>query len=1007
MNDERWHCIDALLGAALERRAEERAAFLQEACRDDVDLRRQVESLLSHHDAGDFLEQPAAALLNDGSPGPGSVAAHPGSLAGVRLGAYELIECIGSGGMGEVYRARDSRLDRDVAIKLMPARLAADPEWRARFEREARAISAFAHPHICTLFDVGAASAVEGQPPPLYLVMELLRGETLAERLRRGALPVDQVLDIGAQIADALDAAHRNGIIHRDLKPANVMLVDGEKGRPRTPSVKLLDFGLAKLTMPRTSGPDNSSPAPDGDPATAPLSRIGTLPYMAPEQLAGSGTDARTDLWGLGAILYEMLTGRRPFDGDSPVSVMGHILHTDPEPPASRQPATPPSLDRLVRKCLAKDPDDRWYTAHDLADELRWISQRSAPAASVSSPRWRRARVLVPVAVVMALVGTASTWLLWLPSAPRAAPAQVSLDVRPAEEINNGVSSILELTPAGSLTALRWTPDGQALVFVGRQQGVQQLYVRWLHSDAAVPIDGTVNAKVPVVSPDGEWVAFWADKAIRKVPLRGGPAVDVASGIFYPPVGLAWTPRGTLLVGGGGGPIREIGPGGAQTAVTSLADTETTHILPAFLPDGRTLLVTARRRNHSWGGEEIIAFDLTTGARRVLLQDAVDARYVATGHLVFLRRGVLYAVPFDPERLEVRGSEVPLIAPVAQALTGGLPHDKSGAGQFAVSSTGTLAWVPGVTPGQPERALVTVDHQGRVSPVPVPPGNYDPVLRVSPDARRVALSMTTLTEVGLWIYDIERAVLSPLLRDGEANHPMWWPDGRRLAFAWFKDGRGSLAALPTDHPATPTLLGLSASPSSITPDGQQLAVFGGPDITIVTVEGDETRIETLEETPAFEAWPVFSPDGRWLAYSSNDRPGAGESSQLYLRAYPGPGPRYRVSVSGGNSAAWHPNGKQLFYLGLPTRDNKRQMMVVDVELTTPPRVSTPRVLFEFDPRELYFGCIPIRCFDVSPDGQRFYVTKPVEVSSVSPVTHVNLFLNWLEEVRAKVPTGAH
>jgi len=833
--------------------------------------------------------------------------------------------------------------------------------------------------------------------------MEYLEGETLATRFARGPLPLAQALEIGAQIADALAAAHRHGVVHRDLKPGNVMLTTG--------GAKLLDFGLAKLKAGSGlwalgSGETSAPGVTTSEPLTGRGVIVGTLPYMAPEQIEGKSVDARTDLWALGTILYEMLTGKPAFEGDTSASLIGAILEREPEPLAERGGVMPPALGRLVRKCLAKTPDDRWDSAHDVADELRWISQASTMAA-VPIPLPRRRALTTPLVVTgvfaAAMTGAGVTWLL-RPPAPNAPLAHVNLDVRPADELNAGWSHTVAVpTPGGARTALTWTPDGQALVFVGRRGGVQQLYVRRLDASEARALSGTEDAQVPAVSPDGRWVAFWAGGALKKLPFDGGPVMDVASGIEFPPSGLVWDAGGNLFFGTEEKGIWEVGVEGAVRAITTLGEAEWAHGLPCALPGGQALLFTVRKSTFTWGREEIVAHTLATGKRKVLLQDAADARYLPTGHLVFLRRGVLFGVAFDARRLEVRGTPVALLDPVAQALTAGDTRDLTGAGQFAISGTGTLAWVPGRAAPYPQSALVTVERRGEVWNLSAPLRNYDPFLRVSPDGRRLAVMIRSLTDLGLWLFDLGRDdVLTPLVREGEVHWLVWSPDGQRLLFNWLNDGRYSLAAQTADRSRPPKVLArLDSDVSSVTPDGLQLATVSGgvsTSVMIVTLGQGEATVKPWHETTQTELHPEFSPDGRWLAYTSNVS-GRGE---VYLRPYPGPGAVVLVSVDGGSNPAWHPNGRELFFVDLPDPADKRRMMAVDVELGTPPRIGRPRALFEFDSNNLRFGCIPVRCYDVAPDGQRFYVVQAVASPPPPVVTRIDLVLNWFEELKAKV-----
>jgi serine/threonine-protein kinase len=748
---------------------------------------------------------------------------------------------------------------------------------------------------------------------------------------------------------------------------------------------------------------------------TAPITErgtiLGTLQYMAPEQLEGREADARTDLWALGAILHEMVTGRRAFAGDSQVSLIGNIMNAEPAGLATLQPLTPLALERVVKKCLAKHPDDRWDTAHDVADELRWIAQTSgasSPATTGVQPRRRRApRMALLVAGVLAgaMIGAGVMWLL-RPIQARSTVVRSTLEVLPAEVLNAGGVGLTDIpTPGGSRTALTWTPDGQVLVFVGRRGGVQQLYVRRLDADEARPLAGTEGAQVPAVSPDGQWVAFWAARVIRKVPLGGGPVTEMASGIATPPRGMAWDARGRVLFGGDDGRIWQVPAEGKPSPVTTSGPADPSHCLPWPLPGGRTLLYTVRNRSTTWGDEQIVAQSLDSGTRKVLLNDAVDARYVLTGHLVFLRRGQLWAVPFDTERVEVTGKPAVVLDAVAQALAGGRGSDITGAGQFALASTGTLAWLPGPVAPVRESGLATVDRSGHVSPLPAPLRDYNADVRLSPDGRRLAVTIQTLTELGLWLYDLGRGALTPLARGGEVFSPRWSPDGQRLVFDWFKDGQWSLAEQPADGTAPPRVLTPDyGSPSSFAPDGRQLAVVDDGDVLIVTLVVPATRAQALFQTPQHESSPEISPDGRWLAYVSD----VSGRREVYVQPYPGTGPSQQVSIDGGLSPAWHPSGKELFFVSLPDMSLpdpavQQKMLAVEFGAGSPVALGRPRLLFPFDPRVLGFSCTPLRCYDVAPDGQRFYVVQSRTSLSPPVVTHISLIQNWFEELKAKVP----
>jgi serine/threonine-protein kinase len=922
--------------------------------------------------------------------------------AGTRLGPYELLGLIGAGGMGEVYEARDTRLDRTVAIKVLPPHVSADSERRARFEREARTIAGLNHPHICILHDVGEHHSPGSEPATLYLVMERLAGQTLAERLEKGPLPLRKALTVALEIADALAAAHHQDVVHRDLKPGNVMLTSS--------GAKLLDFGLAKLKghgEQAVAGRAGSLLTRSG-PITTEGTIVGTLQYMAPEQLEGKATDARADLWALGAILYEMLTGKVAFEGESPASVIARVMQQDPAPPSTLQPTVPPVIDQLIRRCLTKAPDKRWDSAHALAEVLRWMRDMGdAGVATAQSlrKRARRGAALLAAAGLAAgvLLGAGATWLL-RPSVSLARFPRPSLTVVPADEVNaGGVQSLFLPTPGGSRTAMAWTPDGRSLVFVGRRGSVQQLYVRRLDAAEAHPLEGTEGAQVPAISPDGQWVAFWGRGAIRKLALSGGPVMDLVTDLAEPPTGLAWDGGERLYFGKVNGPIWVIPPGTAPSAVTALGDAEVSHGLPWPLPGDRALLYTVRRRVWSWGDEEVVAHDLATGTRKVLLEDAADARYVPTGHIVFLRRGQLLASRFDPAQLEVQGTPVPVLDGVAQALTAANAGDITGAGQFAVSPTGRFAWLQsGVMPFR-DGALVTVDRTGHVTPMAAPVRSYGRPLRASPDGRRLAVTIYDLAGQGLWVFDMDRGTLVPVAREGEVSCPAWSPDGRRLVFGWLMAGRRGIAAQPADGTSAPQVLAPGPfCPSSFAPDGRQvMAVRGVEGLVVVNAESGKASVEPLAGVGADTRAAELSPNASWLAYEAN----LSGRFEVYVRPYGRTGATEQVSIEGGQSPAWHPNGRELFFVGERGPTGTRRMMAAEFVPGSPPRIGRPRALFEFDPRELSLACIPLRCYDVAPDGQKFYAVQQRTTAPMHAVTHVELAMNWLEELKAKVPAG--
>ena len=712
--------------------------------------------------------------------------------SGARLGPYEIQAAIGAGGMGEVYKARDTRLDRTVAIKVLPAELSADPERRARFEREAKTIAGLTHPHICTLYDVGEHDGTT------FLVMEHLPGQTLADRLLKGPLPLAQALDIATQIADALAAAHKHGIIHRDLKPGNVMLTGGGSGRSGVTSAKLLDFGLAKLVAhgEQPALASGASAATQSLPMTVRGTIVGTLQYMAPEQLEGKEADARTDLWALGALLYEMVTGKRAFQADSDVSLIGAILNTEPAGLATLQPLTPPSLERLVKKCLAKHPDDRWDTAHDVADELRWIHGNGPAGAGafVQPPSWHGFWLAGGALVLVA----ATAAIMWLALGRRTQPDLVVrsavIGIQPADALLGGISAGSSPTVTRnrpSQTALAMTRDGRRLVFAAREGSRVQLYVRdvWGRAVTATAIPNTDGADAPVLSPDDQWVAFWVPAAksadgwvLKRTPLDGGGTpVEICRAAV--PMGASWGDDGHIVFSENetAGLRRVSIDGGTPTVVTDLKPGEASHRLPHVLPGSRAVLFTVLEQVYNWDTARVVAYRLGDKAWTEVVRGAADARYLPTGHLIFFRRGRLMAVGFNLEQLKKTGNEVGLEGDVLQNTNGINTPTDSGAAQVAVSSSGTLAYVAGGEVPDVNRRLVWVDRQGRVDALDVPP---KPVLHPTVVPGRAARGRGHLSERATHLG--ARPLEAQFARSGDA--PGAWGDAAALVPRWAAPG---------------------------------------------------------------------------------------------------------------------------------------------------------------------------------------------------------------------------
>ena len=731
-----------------------------------------------------------------------------GLRIGTQLGPYEILSAIGAGGMGEVYRARDTRLERIVAVKILPDHLSDRAELRERFEREARTVASLNHPHICTLHDIGHQYGTD------YLVMEYLEGETLAERLKKGPLPLEQVLQHAIEIADALDKAHRKGITHRDLKPGNIMLTKS--------GTKLLDFGLAKLKQETNPANISLSKLPTAiDAITAQGTIVGTLQYMAPEQLEGREVDARTDIFAFGVLVYEMATGKKAFEGKSQASVIGAILKDDPPPMSSFQPMTPPALDRLVKKCLAKEPERRWQDASDLCDELKWVAESGAaqPMATARgrAHRLRNQIMLGAASLVVAAIAAAAIWnLKSAPSAPAA------------------VSRSMFALPAGQQlarldqSALALSPDGKRMVYVATRGGVSQLYQRSMDSFETKPITGTEGAIGPFFSPDSQWVAFFADNKLKKVSINGGAPLELCDAAGNN--GGAWGSNDMITFEKGGFDDAHLSmvpaSGGTPQPLTPVNSEKGQVFLqawPEFLPGERGVLFSGTSNPISAADGQLVLYVPKTGEQRVLVQGGMRPRYASSGHLIYAQSGSLMAVPFDLGRLELKGTPSPVIDGVMEASSTSASVVGNGFAQYSFSDTGTLAYISGPSLGEVKNQLVWVDREGQEHNLAAPSHSYA-WPRISPDGTRVVVE---IGESGgqLWIYELSRETLSRLTYEGAGNNnAAWTPDGKRVTFT--SGAPGNLFWEPADGSGKAERLTTSSHrqiPNSWSPDGQTLA----------------------------------------------------------------------------------------------------------------------------------------------------------------------------------------
>jgi Tol biopolymer transport system component len=883
---------------------------------------------------------------------------------GTKLGPYEILAPLGAGGMGEVYRARDTRLDRTVAIKILPAQFSTDPLRKQRFEREAKTISSLNHPHICVLHDVGCQDGID------YLVMECVEGETLAKRLERGPLPLEQVLKFGMQVADALDKAHRHGIVHRDLKPGNIML---------TPAgAKLLDFGLAKPAAPLTSVATLTAAATQSSPMTEQGAIVGTFQYMSPEQVEGKELDGRSDIFSFGAVLYEMLTGQRAFPGKSQLSVASAILEKEPAPLSTVKPLTPPALNHAIKKCLAKLPDERWQSASDLASELKWITEGSAQSsvplvAPVAARRMLRRWILVS-AVVCSIAMVVTGLAVWnLRPSPSPQPVtRTTINLPPGQRLAG-----LENGPSVALS-----PDGTRLAYVARQGGTQQLYLRAMDSLEGRPIPGSEGAVNPIFSPDGQWLGFFAGGKLKKVSMSGGAAVTL--GDATNPRGVNWGSQGMIAFAARAvdGLQQVSEAGGAPQPLTRVDKGEASQRWPDFLPGSKAVLFVAGTSAADFANAQVAVQSLGTGERRNLIQ-GTGPHYAPSGHLVYAQGGSLMAMPFDPERLAVTGAAVPVVEGVAQSTY-------TGATQYSVSATGSLVYVPGGVQAAQDK-LVWVNRNGSEQPIAAPTRAYSNP-RLSPDGRRVTVG----EESQIWLFDLSREALTRLTFEGNSNLvSAWTPDGKRVVFTSNKegprnlfwqlaDGSGGLERLATSE--------YTQLPGSWSADGQLLAftevnTVTGYDLWVLRL-GDH-KAQPFLRTQFNEAAPRFSPDGRWLAYISNES----DRYEVYVQPYPGPGGKWQVSTEGGTEPAWNPNEHELFYR------SGDKMMAVDIATQPTFTAGKPRVLFEGP----YLGAPGTTTnYDLSRDGQRFLMVKRSEQAEAAP-TQINVVLNWFEELKRRVP----
>ena len=885
-------------------------------------------------------------------------------VAGSRLGPYEVLAPLGAGGMGEVYRARDSKLRRDVAIKVLPEALARDPDALARFEREALAVAALSHPNILSIFDFGTHDGLS------YAVMELLEGETLRVKLASGPFAQRKAINYAAQIVRGLAAAHEKGIVHRDLKPENLFVT--KEGH-----LKILDFGLARQIAQPADSSDTKSPT--FSPSTEPGVVLGTIAYMSPEQVRGLPVDHRADIFAFGCVLYELLSGRRPFLGQSAVETMHAILREEPAPLPRAVRQSGAELERVIGTCLAKEPAERWQSAADLARELSWLDDTQRQRVIAPVRRRVFVRSLLPMLAGMIIFAIGFSVARWASTDHPLSRVPASFSVM----LPSGAQPAAGLSPTIAIS-----PDGTHLAYVVADAGRTQLYVRAMDQVDGTAIPSTDGADGVFFSPDSRWVGFFADHKLKKIAIAGGAAVSLCDA--GAPLGASWGPDDMIVFASvpDAGFSRVSATGGVPKVLKTpdFAKGENNYFWPEILPGGKAVLFTALS---SSGKSRIAVWNLETGEARTLVDEGMNARY-GGGYLVFARPGALFAAPFDVQRLQVTGATVPVLDAVAPTTLG--------AAQFSLSRDGNLVYVSGAYPDI-DRTLVWVNRAGAVQVLPAPPRPFqDP--RVSPDGRRLLVEIYLGTKGDLWAYEFDRGTLSRVTFEGFENEtPVWMPDSARVAFSSSRAGvqralfwkaiaesGGDKQLVAGDH---------HMHLSSASADGHFLALteydpVTQGDIWVLPLSGTHQAQPFLRTS--FHEWgAVFSPDTHWLAYVSNES----GRDEIYIQAFPGPGQKHQISAEGGREPVWPPKGRELFYR------NGRKMMAVSI--TTEPTfiLGKPHELFE----GAFESGLPLghTNYDASPDGQRFVMIQARQQAFAA--RRVNVRLDWLQELQHRVPAG--
>ena len=985
MNPDRWRQVADVYEAALEREAAARGPFLAEACRDDLDLRREVESLLAQEHTPVVVDHGvlsvAAAVLE------GSSRLEPGTA----LGPYRVEALIGEGGMGDVYRARDTKLNRDVALKVLPESLTRDPDRLARFGREAQVLASLNHPNIAAIHGVEERDDVHA------LVLELVEGPTLAERIARRPLALPEALPIARQIADALAAAHEHGVIHRDLKPANIKVRDDDG------IVKVLDFGLAKPAQDVLSPQSEDAPPRSPSPSPSVVSPVvtamglilGTAAYMSPEQARGRPADRRSDVWAFGCVLYEMLTGKRAFDGDDVSDTIASVLKSQPDWTALPND-TPAAISRLLRRSLEKDPRRR---LSDIADARLEIDEAEALAGAGASSEARpgvttRARRALPWAIAGTLtVALIAALVLWSPW--RAVPLPVSQQL----SVDLGAGAFLDESPGG-VPQFAISPDGSMLAFVGERDRVEGLYLRRFAQLQALPlVTGPVSD--PFFSPDGEWVGFFsnADRKLKKIPVAGGAAVNICDIVNFYPRGASWSDDDSIAFNPYADAwtalLRVPAAGGKPQPISTLGDGEVAHRWPQVLPGAKAVLFAAFGTQGGIDAANIVAQRLPSGPSKIVLRGAHYARYLRSGYLVYAQGATLFGVPFDANRLEVTGQPVAVVQGVKA-------FNVSGASLFDVSDTGTLAYVSGDLMGT-AAPMMWMRRDGTMTPMRAIPRDWR-APQFSPDGKRIAFHIDDGRQLDVYTYEWARDFTTRLTSDPAVDSfPVWSPDGRTIVFSSSRGAQQLANLYWASADGSGEVHRLTES------DDRQLATSWHPsgkyvafdrqvsqqqwDLMVLPMDvsgsgwkaGTPTRvIGQIAQRPT----AVFSPDGRWLAYSSNES----GRSEVFVRSFPGPGAQWQVSTSGGSVPTWSRRRNELLYL---SPDSHLMVVSYIIEGNT----------FRADPPQMWSeqpiaGRPTLRWFDLHPDGDRIIVSgDPATGTNVDKVVLVS---NFFDELRRRL-----